>query len=382
MLKKKGIIIFSEASVKRMKDILLINNKSKSTGIGRYSCSLYENLRKITARDIDLVTLGASFKEENGSAIKTFSQSLKKLMNHMGFASKAPRGYKLYHLLNPNLGIMLVNLHPSVVTVHDLSVFKRNVVEDIIAESYGLEIPQLLAIQLNMRYVRDADRVLCMSNYTKNDVISVLGVESKRITVTYPGIDHELFKPRDKLEARRSLGLPLKKPIVLHVGTDEPRKNTKTLIEALASAKQRIPDLILVKVGGIRKVTCKLISALGLSDSVIHFERTDNVALFYNAADLFAFPSYYEGFGYPAAEAMASGCPVVAANSSSLTEVVGEGGVLFPTFDVTALREIIIQMLTDPAWEAALVREGLEQVKKFDWKNCAKMTLGTYETLL
>ncbi len=355
-----------------MKDILLINNKSKSTGIGRYSYSLYENLKKITARNIDLVTLDASFKEENGSVIKTFPQSLKKLMNHMGFASKAPRGYRLYHLLNPNLGIMLANLQPSVVTVHDLSVFKRNVTEDIIAESYGLEIPQLLAIQLNMRYIRDADRVLCMSNYTKNDVISVLGVESKRITVTYPGIDHELFKPRGKLEARRSLGLPLEKPIVLHVGTDEPRKNTKTLIEALASAKQRIPDLILVKVGGIRKVTRKLISALGLSDSVIHFERTDNVAPFYNAADLFAFPSYYEGFGYPAAEAMASGCPVVAANSSSLTEVVGEGGVLFPTFDVIALREIIIRMVTDPAWKAALVRGGLEQVKKFDWKNCAE----------
>jgi len=365
-----------------MKDILLINNKPKPTGIGRYSFSLYENLKRITTRDVDFITLGTHLHGKNGFATNTFPESMAKLLNHIGFAGKTPRGYRLYHLLNPNLGIMLANLHPSVVTVHDLSVFKRHVTEDIIAESYGLEIPQLLAIQLNMRYIRDADRVLCVSNYTKNDVTSVLGVESKRITVTYPGIDRELFKPRDKLEARRSLGLPLKKPLVLHVGTDEPRKNAKTLIEALASVKQRIPDLILVKVGGIRKATRNLITTLGLSDSVIHFERTENIAPFYNAADLFAFPSYYEGFGYPAVEAMASGCPVVAADSSSLIEVVGSGGVLFPTFDVTALHETIVQTLTDPAREASLVREGLKQAKKFDWKNCAKMTLETYETLL
>ena len=364
-----------------MKDILLINNKPKTTGIGRYGFSLFENLKKITTRDIDFVTLNASLQEEKASTIKAFPQSLAKLLNHMGFASKKPGDYNLYHLLNPNLGIMLANLHPSVVTVHDLSIFKRHVTKAIISESYGLEIPQLLAMQLNMRYIRDADRVLCMSNYTKKDVISVLGVESKRITVTYPGIDRELFKPRDKLEARRSLGLPLNRRIVLHVGTDEPRKNTRTLIEALAWVKKRIPDVVFVKVGGMRETTRKLVSALELSASVIHFERTANVAPFYNAADLFAFPSYYEGFGYPTAEAMASGCPVVAANSSSVTEVVGAGGILFPPLDVAALREIILQALTDPAGNAALVREGLEQVKKFDWKTCAKATLATYETL-
>ncbi len=382
MLKKKGGNHLERSSVQQMRDILLISNKPKITGIGRYSYSLYDNLKKITARDIELVTLAAPTKGGNVFAIKGFPNSLAKLLSHVGFAGKTPSGYKLYHLLNPNLGIMLSNLHPSVVTAHDLSVFKNKVAKDIVTESRGLEIPQLLAIQLNMRYIKDADRVLCMSHYTKNDVISLLGVESKRVTVTYPGIDREQFKPRDKLEARRRLGLPLERPIVLHVGTDEPRKNTKTLIEALALVKQRIPNLVFVKVGIIRKSTRKLISELGLNESAIHFEKTENVAPFYNAADLFAFPSYYEGFGYPAAEAMASGCPVVAADNSSLTEVVGTGGVLFPTFDVRALQEVVVQTLTDRAQAAVMVGRGLEQVKKFDWKTCAEMTLNVYETLL
>jgi glycosyltransferase involved in cell wall biosynthesis len=149
----------------------------------------------------------------------------------------------------------------------------------------------------------------------------------------------------------------------------------------LAWVKQRVPDVLFVKVGSMRETTRKLVSALGLGDSVIHFERTASVAAFYNAADLFAFPSYYEGFGYPAAEAMASGCPVVAADSSSVTEVVGGGGILFSPFDVAALRETIYQTLTDPTGNAALVREGLEQVKKFDWTMCARKTLAVYETL-
>jgi glycosyltransferase involved in cell wall biosynthesis len=105
------------------------------------------------------------------------------------------------------------------------------------------------------------------------------------------------------------------------------------------------------------------------------------VAPFYNAADLFVFPSYYEGFGYPAAEAMASGCPVIAAQSSSLIEVVGSGGLLFPPFDTVALYETISQVLTDSNMRSVMIKEGLEQVKNFDWKECAEKTLETYEDL-
>jgi len=364
-----------------MKDILLINNKAKSTGIGTYSYSLYDNLTKVTRRNVDFVTLSLAFENDGGSLVKAFPQSIKKLLDHLGFLRKISHSYKVYHLLNPNLGIMLPRLHPSVVTVHDISPLKRSVSEDIIAKSYGLELPLLLSMQLNMRFIKNADRVLCMSNYTKNDLTSVLGIEEKRITVSYPGIDRQLFNPRDKSRARLSLNLPINKRILLHVGTDEPRKNVATLIEAFYLVKKKIPDAVLVKVGGMREATRKLILARHLGDSVIHFNKVPSVAPFYNAADLFVFPSYYEGFGYPAAEAMASGCPVVAGDSSSVTEVVGRGGILFPPFNVTTLYETIIQMLTDSNKHTAMINEGFEQVKKFDWKKCAETTLAVYETL-
>lgn len=364
-----------------MKDILLINNKVKATGIGTYSFNLYDNLKKISKRNVDFITLEYPFGDNHDSWIRIFPQDIGKLLFHLEFLRKIPHLYKVYHILNPNLGIMLSKLRPSVVTVHDVSVLKRDVNKEMKAESYGLDIPLVLAMQLNMSFIKNADRILCMSNYTKNALTSVLGIENKRAIVSYPGIDRQLFRPRDKLKTRQSLGLPLNRRIILHVGTDEPRKNTKTLVEALYMVKKRIPDAIFVKIGDMREATRKLILARRLGNSMIYHKKVPDVAPFYNAADLFVFPSYYEGFGYPVAEAMASGCPIIAADSSSVTEVVGKGGILFPPFDVFALHEAINQVLTDSNRRTVMIKEGLEQVKKFDWKKCAETTLETYENL-
>ncbi len=363
-----------------MKDILLINNKPKATGIGRYSFSLYENLKKLNKRNFNFLTLNSSYAD-NDSTIKTFFQNMKKLADHISFLWKIPPSYRVYHLLNPNLGILLPYLHPSVVTVHDISVFRPKVSTDILAKSYGLELPILLSMQFSMHFIKSADRILCLSNYTKNDLIAVMGIKQERVIVSYPGVDLELFKPRDKLSARKRLGLPLNKPIILHVGTDEPRKNSKTLIEALYLVKKKIPNVLLIKIGDMREATRRLILTRELADSIVHYRKISDVTPFYNAADVFVFPSYYEGFGYPAAEAMASGCPVIAADSSSLTEVVGNAGVLFPPFNVINLHEVISQVLTDSNKQTAMTELGLEQAKKFSWGKCAETTLKTYESL-
>lgn len=364
-----------------MKDVLLINNKAKATGIGAYSFSLYDNLKKISKRNIDFITLNSFFQDDRELAIADFPKNIGKLIDHVGFLRKISPSYKLYHLLNPNLGIILTKHHPSVVTVHDIALLNPDAAKDVVAKSFGLDIPSTLAMRLNMSFIKSADRILCLSNYTMNDLTFLLGIEKKRVTVTYPGLDKQLFMPRDKLNARHSLGLPTSRRIILHVGTDEPRKNIKTLLEAFSLVKKRNPEAVLVKIGAMREATRKLISARQLGNSVIHYQKVPSVAPFYNAADLFVFPSYYEGFGYPAAEAMASGCPVIAAQSSSLIEVVGSGGFLFPPFDTVALYETISQVLTDSNMRNVMIKEGLEQVKKFDWKKCAEKTLETYEDL-
>lgn len=364
-----------------MNDIVLINNRSAATGIGNYGYSLFTHLKQMSTRNLDFITLNSPAEDSYGSTLKIFSQKMKRMMDHLRFVRKIPRSYKVYHILNPNLGILLSRYRPSVVTVFDIAALIPYVSRDMITQSYGLDLPVVMAMQMNMRFLKNADRILCMSQHTKKDLTSVLAINTKRIIVGYPGIDRILFSPRDKRKARLHLNLPLNKRIILHVGVDEPRKDIRTLIQAFYLIKKKLPDTVLIRIGGMRETTRKLIFALGLTDSVIHYRKVASVAFFYNAADLFVFPSYYEGFGYPVVEAMASGCPVVAADSSSVPEVVGKAGILFPPSDVTTLYETINQVLTDSNMRSTMIKEGVEQSLKFDWKTCAETTLEAYETL-
>lgn len=364
-----------------MRGILFINNRSSSTGIGNYGNNLFIYLKKMGQKDMDFVTLQSPAEDSYGHIINVSGQKIKRMIDHLRFVRRIPRHYRIYHLLNPNLGILLLKYHPSVVTVHDLVPLIPMASRDVITQSYGLDTPILVAMQINMRFVRYADRIISMSQHTKKDLISVLGVNSQRITVIYPGIDRNLFSPRDREKARRDLHLPLNKKIILHVGVDEPRKNIQTLIKAFYMVKKKFPKALLIRIGGMRSTTRRLISSLGLDDAILYYQRVANIALFYNAADLFVFPSYYEGFGFPLIEAMASGCPVIAGDSSSIPEVVGKAGIILPSSDVTMLSESICQMLTDQNMRPMMIKKGLERSLEFDWRACAKQTLEIYETL-
>jgi glycosyltransferase involved in cell wall biosynthesis len=364
-----------------MRGILFINNRSSSTGIGNYGYNLFVHLKQMGQKDMDFITLQSPAEDSYDRTVSFFGQKIKRMIDHLKFVRRIPRHYKIYHLLNPNLGILLLRYRPSVVTVHDIAPLKPAASRDMITQSYGLDTPILMAMQINMRFVRNADRIISVSQHTKNDLASVLGLHSQRIRVVYPGTDRNLFSPRDRRKARQELHLPLNKEIILHVGVDEPRKNIQTLIKAFYMIKKKFPKALLIRIGGMRSTTRRLISSLDLGNSILHYQKVENTALFYNAADLFVFPSYYEGFGFPLVEAMASGCPVIAGDSSSIPEVVGKAGILFPPSDVKMLNESICQVLTDHNMRSMMIKNGLERSLKFDWKLCAKQTLEVYETL-
>lgn len=364
-----------------MKGILFINNRSSSTGIGNYGYNLFVHLKQMGQKDLDFITLQSPAEDSYGPTINVFGQKIKRMIDHLRFVRRIPRHYKIYHVLNPNLGILLLRYRPSVVTVHDIAPLIPTARRDMITQSYGLDVPVLMAMQINMWFVRNADRIISVSQHTKNDLVSVLGVNSQRIRVVYSGTDRNLFSPRDRKKARRGLRLPLDREIILHVGVDEPRKNIQTLIKAFYMVRKKFPKALLIRIGAMRGTTRRLISSLGLEDAILHYQKVANIALFYNAADLFVFPSYYEGFGFPLVEAMASGCPIIAGDSSSVPEVVGKVGVLFPPSDVTMLNESICQVLTDQNMRSMMIKNGLERSLKFDWRVCAKQTLEVYETL-
>ena len=263
----------------------------------------------------------------------------------------------------------------TIVTVHDLSYlrlpfcFKPALLEYLVTN-----VP---------RAVGRADWVLADSKSTRQDIIELLKVPGDRVSVLYPGVEPR-FRPIADVEARARVrakyGLPER--FILSVGTIQPRKNYERLVQAFS--RLQIPDLWLVIVGGKGWLYTKLfqqVKELNVQDRVVFAGYVDDIdlPLVYNLAEVFVFPSLYEGFGIPPLEAMSCGIPVIAADNSSLPEAVGDAGLLVDAQDVQALADALAQVIDNPALGQALIDRGLEWAKRFTWQRAAQTLLSVYE---
>ncbi|MGH2531906.1 MAG: glycosyltransferase family 4 protein [Thermomicrobiales bacterium] len=262
----------------------------------------------------------------------------------------------------------------SVVTVHDLAFLRW-------PDQVTRRRHRYLAGELRGSLGR-ARRIIAVSEATKADLVEMLGVDPSRVAVTPLGVD-ERFRPVEGdawEEFREARGIV--RPFVLSVGTLEPRKNLPALLRAFATLTREIPhDLVLVGGEGWlteeihhTMQTPKLAGRVRLTG----FVEDDDLPAWYGAADCFAFPSLYEGFGLPVLEAMASGVPVVTSNLSSLPEVAGDAALLVDPDDVKAIADGIRLVVTDSAFAATLRRAGTERAAEFTWERTAALTATVY----
>jgi len=278
----------------------------------------------------------------------------------------------IIHLPNQNFARYALFLKtPYIVTVHDLirtcfSFDKETVTERIL-------------LKLDIRGIKRASHIIAVSWNTKNDLIKYLKIPENRISVVYNGVDHGIFRPNNiKL---------LDKPYILYVGSERPRKNLGRLFEAFAKLKAEFPELKLVKVGlpgrlkRFREDTMRKSDSLGISRDIIFVDYASELDLvhYYSSAILLAYPSLYEGFGLPPLEAMACGCPVVTSNISALPEVVGKAGIIVDPYDTDGLAQAMRWILTDSELRDSMIRNGLEQAKKFSWEKTVEQTMEVYE---
>jgi glycosyltransferase involved in cell wall biosynthesis len=267
----------------------------------------------------------------------------------------------------------------AVLTVHDLSFIR-------VPDSAASRLRAYL-LQAVPRSVRRADVILADSQSTRSDVIELLRVDPGRVEVLYPGVE-ERFQPvpKDALAAvRRRYCLPER--FVLSLGTLQPRKNYERLIEAFALLRHEArTEAKLVIVGGLGWMyegIARRVAELELSDEVLFpgYVSDEDLPALYSLADLFAFPSLYEGFGLPALEAMACGTPVVASNVSSLPEVVGDAALTVDPLDVSALAEAMSRSLNDAGLRQEMVGRGLARARQFRWPDSAAQLLEVYRRL-
>jgi len=270
----------------------------------------------------------------------------------------------------------LVQSCPTVVTVYDLSF---RLTPERFRPAQRLYLSTFTAWSC-----RRARRVLAISESTRADVVRLLGLPPGKVDVALPGLSPVLRPlPAGQVAAFRARrGLPER--FILYLGTLEPRKNLAALLDAFAQLRPTHPDLALVLAGArgwwyddlFRRV-----EALELAP-VVHFPGyvpEDELPLWYNAAAVFAYPSSYEGFGLPVAEALACGRPVVTSAVSSLPEAGGDAAYLVPPGDVPALAGALAQALAPDAERAA---RGLAHAARLTWAGTAAQTAASYRRAL
>jgi glycosyltransferase involved in cell wall biosynthesis len=232
-----------------------------------------------------------------------------------------------------------------------------------------------------------ASHIMTISEFSAADIARRFDIPRERITVAYLAASPD-FHPRDKAQSQEYLAekYGLTFPFILYVGRIQARKNLARLVEAYARLRKQALNAKLVLVGKKDWQSGKLlekIKELGLEDSVVFpgFIPFDDLPLFYNAAEVFVFPSFFEGFGLPVVESMASGVPTITSIGSSLEEVAGDGALLIDPGDTDSITAALGKVLDDPGLRHDLAIRGLKRSKEFTAGNLAEKAMAVYRSL-
>ncbi len=285
----------------------------------------------------------------------------------------------IYH--SPDFVLPPVMAARTVLTVHDLSFMRHPECSPPALLDYLIEaVP---------RSVERADLIVADSKSTRRDLMDLLEVPAEKILVLYPGLESHFYPLQNDYLLRRLLErYDIGYPYILAVGTLQPRKNFVRLIKAynILVREYHLPHKLVIvgSKGWLYDEIEETISDLRLEGRVqlTGFVKDEDLPYVYSAADVFAFPSLYEGFGIPILEAMACGTPVVTSSVSSMPEVAGDAALLVSPYDVEALASTLWLVIDDIFLQHELCLRGFKRRKQFDWRETAKKLVRAYRRLL
>jgi glycosyltransferase involved in cell wall biosynthesis len=280
----------------------------------------------------------------------------------------------VYHSTNFMIPVFMSRKIKVVITIHDLIPWKFPQYTPKAKKTKFLWVFKLL-----MRLaVRRADKIIVVSENTANDLRECLDVPSEKISVVYNGISDEFFGPVARVENKENY--------ILFIGRADPYKNLIGLVKAydILVKKYNIKNKLLV-VGekDLRYLSaCDLAKELNLEGKVIFWGYADpkDIIEIYSKSCVLVMPSFYEGFGLPAAEAMACGVPVIVSNTPALKEVVGDGALIVDPKNIEEMAETIYKVISDKDFSRKMSEKGRECAKKFTIENMARGTVKVYNS--
>jgi glycosyltransferase involved in cell wall biosynthesis len=286
-------------------------------------------------------------------------------------------GLDLYH--GTNFKMKTVGRFGGVVTIYDLWMDRH---PQYSPKLFG----QRASFLRTKRTAWRARKVITISAFSARDIVSLYGLPLDRIVVIPCGVSDDFRPRRDQAEfgdLRRRIGLP-DAPFILFIGGADPRKNHQAVVRAFAKRADEFKECRLVLVGDpVHRFgdMLRTIAQCGLEGRVICPGRLpiEDITRLYSHADLFVFPSLYEGFGMPVIEAMACGAPVVTSDRTALPEVAGDAALLVNPDDDEELAGAMVRILRDPPLRESLRAKGFERARQFSWERAARQTLAVYK---
>lgn len=278
-------------------------------------------------------------------------------------------------LLNPHNGIGLPNDQSLdvITTLHDIIPSK---LPETVSETY------LNIYNKNIQSIIEKSRaIITVSNFSKQDICNTFNINKNKVFVTYLSPSN-IYRPLNKTISKNILKIKYNIDFnyILYIGSFSPRKNILGLIQAFSKINDKLKNIKLIIIGkkGLSYDTyLKGCEKLNIEDNVIFtgFVETIDLPCFYNCAECFIYPSFYEGFGLPPLESMSCGTPAIVSNVTSMPEILEDAPIYMDPYDVDDMYNKIFMTLNDQSLREKTIKESLKHVKKFSWENTAKQTL-------
>jgi glycosyltransferase involved in cell wall biosynthesis len=349
--------------------------RQKYGGISKYFCELLKRIPQENWYLSVLISNNLYLKEIGVNTIPFFPQldfrGKERIQEELGFPLSIYKlhsaSWDVFHSTSlMKFHCLMPKNRPTVVTAHDVLYYlfhqenpKRNKLSNI-----------------DRNACQEATKIIAISENTKKDYIRYYGADENKITVIHHGVDKE----KKKISGKRIE----EHPYILYVGLRYDYKNFYRFIKAFAVVSEKHADLRLLCTGSpFSAEEMKIFTSLNISDKVrFIFASEQEMAQLYHDAEMFVYPSLYEGFGMPILEAMVYDCPVVLSNASCFPEIAQNAGLYFNPYEVDDMADKIQSLLHDASLRKTMVMRGRERLACFSWDKCAEEHMNVYKSLL